>query len=104
VLTFCFEIRVPIPKMMKNIHLQVFPAGLAAHSGGLVNHVKVSVIGLRVLAGDAIEPKEGSRNTFENVADFISQGMFDFQPVTNINITSWIKRYPDYLITGKYTC
>ncbi len=39
----------------------------------------------KVLAAGAIEPKEGFRFAFENGADFICVGMFDFQVIDNIN-------------------
>jgi hypothetical protein len=44
-------------------------------------------IGFKVLAGGAIQPKDGSRFAFENGADFICVGMFDFQVVEDVNIT-----------------
>jgi hypothetical protein len=52
-----------------------------------VNKTKVPVMGFKVLAAGAIEPKDGFRWAFENGADFICVGMFDFQVVDNINIT-----------------
>ncbi len=39
----------------------------------------------KVLAAGAIEPGEGFRYAFENGADFICVGMFDFQVVDNVN-------------------
>jgi uncharacterized membrane protein YphA (DoxX/SURF4 family) len=39
----------------------------------------------KVLAAGAIEPKDGFRHAFENGADFICVGMFDFQVVDNVN-------------------
>jgi len=39
----------------------------------------------KVLAAGAIEPKEGFRYAFENGADFICVGMFDFQIVDDVN-------------------
>jgi hypothetical protein len=41
--------------------------------------VKKSWIGFKVLAAGAIPPTEGFRFAFENGADFINVGMFDFQ-------------------------
>ncbi|MEK7995120.1 MAG: hypothetical protein AAB403_15040 [Planctomycetota bacterium] len=41
--------------------------------------VKKSWIGFKVLAAGAIPPSEGFRFAFENGADFIDVGMFDFQ-------------------------
>lgn len=51
-----------------------------------VNRVKVPVIGFKVLAAGAIRPKDGFRWAFENGADFICVGMFDFQIVDDVNI------------------
>jgi hypothetical protein len=52
-----------------------------------VNRVKLPVMGFKVLAAGAIEPKDGFRWAFENGADFICVGMFDFQVVEDVNIT-----------------
>ena len=52
-----------------------------------VNRVKVPVMGFKVLAAGAIPPKDGFRWAFENGADFICIGMFDFQIVNDVNIT-----------------
>ncbi|HJX71037.1 MAG TPA: DoxX family protein [Bacteroidales bacterium] len=52
-----------------------------------VNRVKLPVMGYKVLAAGAIEPKDGFRWAFENGADFICVGMFDFQIVENVNTT-----------------
>jgi len=41
----------------------------------------------KVLAAGAIAPQDGFRWAFENGADFICVGMFDFQIVTDANIT-----------------
>jgi hypothetical protein len=51
-----------------------------------VNRAQVPVIGFKVLAGGAIHPKDGFRYAFENGADFICVGMFDFQVVDDVNI------------------
>ena len=51
-----------------------------------VNHSKVPVMGFKVLAAGAIEPKDGFKWAFENGADFICVGMFDFQIVNDVNI------------------
>ncbi|MFO7370870.1 MAG: DoxX family membrane protein [Bacteroidales bacterium] len=52
-----------------------------------VNRTKVPVMGFKVLAAGAIEPKDGFRWAFENGADFICVGMFDFQIVEDVNTT-----------------
>jgi len=51
-----------------------------------VNRVRVPVIGFKVLAAGAIEPEDGFNWAFENGADFICVGMFDFQVVEDVNI------------------
>ena len=45
-------------------------------------------IAFKVLAGGAIKPEEGFRYAFENGADFICVGMFDWQIIDDINIAS----------------
>ena len=52
-----------------------------------VNRAKVPVMGYKVLAAGAIEPADGFRWAFENGADWICVGMFDFQIVKDVNIT-----------------
>jgi hypothetical protein len=52
-----------------------------------VNRTKVPVMGFKVLAAGAIEPKDGFKWAFDNGADFICVGMFDFQIVDDVNIT-----------------
>jgi hypothetical protein len=51
-----------------------------------VNRTKVPVMGYKVLAAGAIEPKDGFKWAYENGADFICVGMFDFQIVKDVNI------------------
>jgi len=43
-------------------------------------------IGFKVLAAGAIHPKDGFKYAFENGADFLCVGMFDYQIVEDINI------------------
>ena len=45
-------------------------------------------IAFKVLAGGAIQAEEGFRYAFENGADFICVGMFDFQIVDDVNIAT----------------
>ena len=51
-----------------------------------VNRVKIPVMGFKVLAAGAIQPRDGFKWAFENGADFICVGMFDFQVVDDVNI------------------
>ena len=52
-----------------------------------VNRATVPVMGFKVLAAGAIHPKDGFNWAFQNGADFICVGMFDFQIVDDVNIT-----------------
>jgi hypothetical protein len=52
-----------------------------------VNRTDVPVMGFKVLAAGAIKPEDGFKWAFENGADFICVGMFDFQIVNDVNIT-----------------
>ncbi len=52
-----------------------------------VERATVPVMGFKVLAAGAIEPKDGFNWAFQNGADFICVGMFDFQVVNDVNIT-----------------
>jgi len=52
----------------------------------VIRDIEVPVVGFKVLAAGAIPPKDGFRYAFENGADFICVGMFDFQIVENVNI------------------
>jgi uncharacterized membrane protein YphA (DoxX/SURF4 family) len=51
-----------------------------------VSKTKVPVMGYKVLAAGAIEPADGFKWAFDNGADFICVGMFDFQIVKDVNI------------------
>jgi hypothetical protein len=48
---------------------------------------EVPFVAFKVLAGGAIQPREGFQYAFENGADFICVGMFDYQIVEDVNIT-----------------
>lgn len=52
-----------------------------------VSKATVPVMGYKVLAAGAIEPKDGFKWAFDNGADFICVGMFDFQIVKDVNAT-----------------
>ena len=51
-----------------------------------VSKATVPVMAFKTLAAGAIEPKDGFKWAFENGADFICMGMFDFQVVSDVNI------------------
>ena len=48
--------------------------------------VETPWIGFKVLAAGAVHPKEGFRFAFENGADFVCAGMFDWQVRDNAAI------------------
>ena len=53
----------------------------------VMKEVKKPFIAFKVLAAGAIRPKDGFRWAFENGADFILVGMFDWQVIDNVNTT-----------------
>jgi uncharacterized membrane protein YphA (DoxX/SURF4 family) len=52
--------------------------------------IDIPLVGFKVMAGGAIKPKDGFKYAFENGADFICVGMFDFQVVENVNLVNEI--------------
>jgi len=50
-----------------------------------VQKAQKPVVGFKVLAGGAIHPEDGFQYAFDNGADFICVGMFDFQVVEDAN-------------------
>jgi uncharacterized membrane protein YphA (DoxX/SURF4 family) len=52
--------------------------------------IKKPWLAFKVLAGGAIQPKDGIRYAFENGADFVCVGMFDFQIIDDVNIAGEI--------------
>jgi uncharacterized membrane protein YphA (DoxX/SURF4 family) len=61
-----------------------------------VSKTKVPVMGFKVLAAGAIIPEDGFKWAFENGADFICVGMFDFQVVDDVNIAmKTLKNLPE---------
>lgn len=51
-----------------------------------MKQVNKPFVAFKVLAGGAIHPKDGFKFAFENGADFICVGMFDFQIVNDVNV------------------
>jgi len=74
-------IRSPHNKLNDNM-FDIFPEQTVE----VFNRITVPLIGFKVMAGGAIKPKEGFSYAFENGADFICVGMFDFQVVENANL------------------
>jgi hypothetical protein len=59
------------------------PAETIAYMAGL----EKPWIAFKILAAGSIPAEEGFRYAFENGADFICGGMYDFQIVDDVNIT-----------------
>jgi hypothetical protein len=59
-----------------------------AQTVDFMKEVKKPWIAFKVLAAGALQPKDGFRFAFENGADFICVGMFDFQIVEDVNIAN----------------
>ena len=51
-----------------------------------MKNLKQPFIAFKILAAGAIHPEDGFRYAFENGADFICVGMYDFQIVDDVNI------------------
>ncbi|HLN21902.1 MAG TPA: hypothetical protein VK213_12490 [Bacteroidales bacterium] len=56
----------------------------------VMKNVKKPFIAFKTLAAGAIRPKDGFRYAFENGADFVCVGMFDFQVIENANTLTTI--------------
>jgi uncharacterized membrane protein YphA (DoxX/SURF4 family) len=54
------------------------------------NELPQPVIGFKVMAAGAIHPRDGFKYAFENGADFVCAGMYDFQMVEDVNIANEI--------------
>jgi hypothetical protein len=49
--------------------------------------IDVPFFGFKVMAAGAIRPADGIRWAYENGADFVCLGMYDFQVVDDVNTT-----------------
>jgi len=98
---------VPVDFYMKTLHSRDYwsatpkeckpPFGLPAHDNmwsirpeqtiEFMKRVKKPWIAYKVLAAGAIHPRDGFKYAFENGADFICVGMFDFQIREDVIIT-----------------
>ena len=54
----------------------------------------IPFMAFKVLAGGAIHPNEGFKFAFENGADFICVGMFDYQIIEEVNIAQDVLSSP----------
>ena len=80
-----FQTLQPFSKDHNQYHGNIFCA-FPDRAVEFVNRIKVPVMGYKVLAAGPILPKDGFKWAFENGADFICVGMFDFQVVDDVNI------------------
>ena len=55
-----------------------------------MNTLQQPFVAFKTMAAGSILPADGFRYAFENGADFICAGMYDFQMVEDINIASGI--------------
>jgi len=53
-----------------------------------MSRLKEPWIAYKILAAGAIHPKTGFQYAFENGADFICVGMYDFQIVDDVNLAA----------------
>jgi hypothetical protein len=63
-----------------------------AETINFVRELKEPVIGFKVMAAGAIPPANAFRYAFENGADFVCAGMYDFQLVEDVNIACSVLR------------
>ncbi len=73
------------PELPKKSHDNMWCASAEAVSDFFKNNT-TPWLAYKVLAAGAIKPAVGYREAFENGADFVVVGMFDFQVVENANI------------------
>jgi hypothetical protein len=57
-----------------------------------MNKLEQPWIAYKILAAGAINPKDAFKWAFEQGADFICVGMFDFQVIDNVNLACDILR------------
>jgi uncharacterized membrane protein YphA (DoxX/SURF4 family) len=79
------KVKSPLDKTHDNI-FDLFPEQTVE----VFSKITVPLVGFKVMAGGAITPEEGFRYAFENGADFICVGMFDWQVVENVNLVNSI--------------
>ncbi len=72
-----------------NIHDNMFDL-FPEQTVEVFSKMEVPLVGFKVLAGGAIQPKDGIRYAFENGADFVCLGMFDFQLIEDANLVTGI--------------
>jgi len=75
------------PEYAKNDHDNIWSV-TPQQTIEFMKQVKKPWIAYKVLGAGAIDPEEGFQYAFENGADFVCVGMFDFQIVPDANITN----------------
>ena len=80
-----FEQDGPVSPDHDKYHQNIFD-NFPERTVNFINDSTVPVMGFKVLAAGALEPADGFHYAFENGADFICVGMFDFQIVEDVNI------------------
>jgi len=80
-----FEQDGPVYLDHNKYHQNIFD-GFPDRTVNFFKDTTVPVMGFKVLAAGALEPADGFRWAFENGADFICVGMFDFQIVEDVNV------------------
>jgi len=80
-----FEVDGPLSPDHNKFHDNIFCL-FPDRTVDFVNRSKIPVMGFKVLAAGAITPEDGFKWAFENGADFICVGMFDFQVIKDVNI------------------
>jgi hypothetical protein len=63
-----------------------------ARTVAVMQEIRKPWIAFKVLAAGAIRPESGFRHAFENGADFICVGMFDFQVEANVKLVKTLLR------------
>ena len=80
-----FEQDGPVSPDHNKYHQNIFD-GFPERTIDFFKDITVPVMGFKVLAAGALTPADGFRYAFENGADFICVGMFDFQIVEDVNV------------------
>jgi len=80
-----FEQDGPVSLDHNMYHQNIFD-GFPERTVDFFKTTTVPVMGFKVLAAGALTPEDGFNYAFENGADFICVGMFDFQIVEDVNI------------------
>ncbi len=75
---------------MKTLNTENYQSATPLQTIEFMKEVKKPWIAYKVLAAGAIHPKEGLRYAYDNGADFVVAGMFDFQIEEDVSIANEI--------------